>query len=221
MLQNVYGNIIVRNHVGLFLLLADNQKHCSSLLSSLLLSEGGSGSLLLLLLRDASLSLAGLGLLLEGLSLNGLSLSLVDGFNQDSLVLELVTLGSHVEEVIDMVIDLSLLAVLAKQSTKNSLSSDPQNLGGHTSLSGTSAFTRSHVTALSLGLEVQSNSGARVDGNGLLNDETILNQLSNRLSGVSKSNLAGLIRIQPDTALTALGHRSSKASLKLQRRLKG
>ena len=189
------------------------------LLGSLLLSDGSSDSLLSLVLDNASLSLTSLGLLLKGLSLDGLSLSLVDGLNQDSLVLELVTLGSHVEEVIDVVIDLSLLAVLAEQSTENSLSSDPQNLGGHTSLSGTSTLAGSHVATLSLGLKIQSNSGARVDGDGLLNDETILNQLSNRLSGVCDGDIAGLVRVQPDTALSALRNRSCEASLKLQRRL--
>lgn len=143
----------------------------------------------------------------------------MDGLNQDSLVLELVTLGSHVEKVIDVVIDLSLLTILAEQSTENSLSSDPQDLGGHTSLLGTSALAGAHVTTLSLGSEVQSNSGARVDGDGLLNDETILYQLANSLSGVSQSDIAGLIRVKPDAALTALRDGSCKTSLKLQRGL--
>jgi len=80
---------------------------------------------LLLLLGGSSLSLSGLGLVNQSLSLNGLSLSLVNGLDQNSLVLELVTLCSHVEEVVDVVIDLSLLAVLAKKATENSLSSDP------------------------------------------------------------------------------------------------
>ena len=189
-------------------------------LLSVLLGEGSSGSLLLSLLGNSGLSLSGLSLIFKSLSLDSLGLSLVDSLNKNSLVLELVTLGSHVEEMIDVIIDLALLAVLAEQSTKNSLSSDPQNLSGHTSLSGTSALARSHVTTLSLSLEVQSNSGTRVDGNGLLNDETILNQLSNSLSGVGKGDVAGLIRVQPDTALSALGNRSCKASLELQRRLR-
>ena len=205
-------------NLGTVLLLADNQKHCSSLLSSLLSNKSG-GLLLPLLLHDAGLSLSGLGLLLQRLGLDGLSLSLVDGLNQDSLVLELVTLGLHVEVVIDVVIDLALLTVLAEESTENSLSSDPQDLGGHTSLLGTSALTRSHVTTLSLGSEVQSNASSRVDGHGLLNDETVLNQLSDSSSGVSQSDLAGLIRVQPHATLSALGNGGRKASLKLQRRL--
>ncbi len=80
---------------------------------------------LLLLLGGSSLSLSGLGLVNQSLSLNGLSLSLVNGFDKNSLVLELVTLSSHVEEMVDVVINLSLLAVLAKKATENSLSSDP------------------------------------------------------------------------------------------------
>lgn len=175
--------------LGTVLLLADNQKHCSSLLSSLLSNEGGSLSLSLLL-GDTGLGLSGLGLVLKSLSLDGLGLSLVDSLDQDSLVLELVTLSLHVEEVVDVVVDLALLAILAEQSTKNSLSSNPENLGGHTSLLGTSALAWSVVTTLSLGLEVQSNSGSRVDSDGLLNDETILNQLSDRSSRVSQTDFA-------------------------------
>jgi len=87
---------------------------------------GLSGLLALLsLLSGASLGLTGLGLINQGLSLNGLGLTLVDGFDKNSLVLELITLGSHVEEVIDMVIDLSLFTILSEQSSENSLSSDP------------------------------------------------------------------------------------------------
>lgn len=186
---------------------------------SVLLGEGGSGSLLLLLLGDAGLVLSGLSLVLKSLGLDGLSLSLVDSLDQDSLVLELVSLGSHVEVVVDVIIDLTLLAVLAQESSENSLSSDPKDLSRHTSLSGTSALTGTSVTTLSFSEKVQSHSGPGVDSDGLLDDETVLNELANSLSGVSQSNLAGLIRIEPNSALTALGDRSRKTSLKLQRGL--
>ena len=137
---------------------------------------------LLLLLGGSGLSLSGLGLVNQSLSLNGLSLSLVNGLNKNSLILELVTLSSHVEEMVDVVIDLSLFAILAKESTENSLSSDPEDLGGHTSLSGTSALAWTSVSSLTLSFEVQSNSGARVDSDGLLDDQAILDELSDSLS---------------------------------------
>ena len=140
----------------------------------------------------------------------------MDGLNENSLVLVLVTLGAHIKEVVDVVVDLSLLAILAEESSQNSLSSDPQDLGGHTSLSGSSTLAGAGVSTLPLGQEVQSNSGSRVDSDGLLDDESILDKLANSLSGVSNSNLAGLVRVEPDTALSALGDRSGKASLELQ-----
>ncbi len=171
---------------------------------------------LLSLLSGAGLGLSGLGLLNQGLSLNGLGLSLVDSFDKNSLVLVLITLSSHVEEMIDMVIDLSLLTILAEQSSENSLSSDPHDLSWHTSLSGTSALTWTHMSTLTLGSEVQSNSGSGVDSDWLLDDEAVLDKLSDSLSGVSKSDFAGFVRIEPDTALTALRNGSSKTSLELQ-----
>jgi hypothetical protein len=55
-----------------------------------------------------------------------------------------------------------------------------------------------------------------VDSDWLLDDEAVLDELSDSLSGVSKSNFAGFVRIEPDTALTALRNGSSKTSLELQ-----
>lgn len=154
-------------------------------LASCSLLTSGSGfncSLLLLALSGSGLGLLGLGLINEDLSLNGLGLSLVDSFNQNSLVLELVTLRLHVEMTIDVVIDLSLLSVLAEKASKDSLSSDPHDLSGHTGLSGTSALSETRVSSLTLGFEIQSNSGTGVHSNGLLNDQTALDQLSDGLS---------------------------------------
>jgi hypothetical protein len=81
-----------------------------------------------------------------------------------------------------VVIDLSLLSILAEQSSENSLSSNPHDLSWHTSLSGTSALTWTHVSTLTLGSEVQSDTGSRVDSDWLLDDKAVLNKLSNSLS---------------------------------------
>lgn len=149
----------------------------------LLTSSSGLNCLLLLsLLGGSGLGLLGLGLVNQDLSLDGLSLSLVDSLNQNSLVLELVTLGLHVEVVINVVINLSLLSVLAEKTSENSLSSDPHDLGGHASLSGTSALTGSHMSTLALGFEVQSTASTGVHGHWLLDDQTTLDQLSDSLS---------------------------------------
>ena len=151
-------------------------------LLSVLLGEGSSGPLLLSLLGNSGLSLSGLSLIFKSLSLDSLGLSLVDSLNKNSLVLELITLRSHIEEMIDVVINLPLLSILAEQSSENSLSSNPHDLSWHTSLSGTSALTWTHVSTLTLGSEVQSDTGSRVDSDWLLDDKAVLNKLSNSLS---------------------------------------
>jgi len=91
------------------------------------------------------LSLSGFGVLGSSsfslfsqlISLNLLALLLVDGFNQDSLVLELVTLAGHIEEMIQMLIDFLGFSVFSEESSENSLSSDPENLLWHSCFLGT------------------------------------------------------------------------------------
>lgn len=50
-----------------------------------------------------------------------------------------------------MVIDFALLAVFAEQSSENTLSSHPEDLGWETGLCGTLSFTDTSVSSLSLG----------------------------------------------------------------------
>ena len=54
----------------------------------------------------AGASLAGVGLLGEGLLLGLLGLHAVDLLDEDALVLEVVALGEHVEGVVDVLVDL-------------------------------------------------------------------------------------------------------------------
>ena len=76
-----------------------------------------------------------------------LLLHLVDGLDQHRLVLELVTLGSQVEVVIDVLGNFLGLSVLLQKSSEDSLSSHPQNLGWHSSVSGTSSLTKTGMSA--------------------------------------------------------------------------
>ena len=55
--------------------------------------------------------------------------------------LEHVTLALEVELVVQMVINLLLLAVLAEETTENARSADPDDLGGHTGVGRTLALT--------------------------------------------------------------------------------
>jgi len=99
---------------------------------------------------------SGLLLFSQLVSLNLLSLLLVDGFNQDSLVLELVTLAGHVEEMIEMLIDFLGSSVFSQKSSEDSLSSDPEDLLWHSCFLGTLSLTGSGVSSLALGFMVST-----------------------------------------------------------------
>src|SRR5688500_1257711 len=72
----------------------------------------------------------------------------------------------------------SMITILAKKATENSHATNPQNLRRHTSITSTSTLTSTSVTTLALGRQVLANTSSRVDGGRLLQNETILDQLS-------------------------------------------
>jgi len=148
------------------------------------------------------------------ISLNLFSLHSVDSFDQDSLVLVLVTLGGKVEVVVDMLVDFLLGSILSEESSEDSLSSDPENLLGGSGFLGTSSFTGTSVSAFSLGEIVGSCSCSRVDSDVSSDDETILDELSDAHSGVGKGDFVGFIGIEPESLLSALQHGSGKSLLK-------
>jgi len=145
-------------------------------------SHGDLLSVVSLVLLDGSLDLSGLSLLSELLLSDLLLLHLVDGLDEDGLVLELVTLGGQVEVMVDVLGDLLGFSILSQESSKDSLSSHPEDLGGHSSVSGSLSLSHSVVSALSLGLvdSLASGSGVHVDGS--LHDKSILVQLPDVLS---------------------------------------
>lgn len=71
---------------------------------------------------------------------------LVNSFNQDRLVLEKVTFWCEIEMVIDILGDLLGFSILSKESSKNSLSSHPNNFNWHSCVSCTLSFTSSCVS---------------------------------------------------------------------------
>ncbi len=111
-----------------------------------LLGVGLLGSHLLTL--GKGLRLLGLVLLGNGLGLGGLSLLAVNVLDQNTLVLALVTLARDVEKVVDVLVDLLRLTVLAEETTENALAAHPQQLGGHTGLTGTASLTGTGVATL-------------------------------------------------------------------------
>merc|ERR1719162_1759486 len=104
--------------------------------------------------------LAGLSLLFQCLGLCLLSLGLVDGLHEHALVLVLVTLGFHIEFVVDVLVDLLLLTVLAQQPAKNTQATHPKHLCGHPCLAAAAALSCTIVATLALGIEVLADAGA-------------------------------------------------------------
>ena len=172
-------------------------------------------SLSVLLLSEFLVLLSSSFLLFSQLiSLNLFSLHSVDSFNQDSLVLVLVTFGGEVEVVIYMLVNFLLGSVLSEESSQDSLSSDPENLLGSSGFLGTLSLTGTSVSAFSLSKIVGSCSSSRVDGDVSSDDETILDELSDAHSGVGKGDFVRFIRVEPESLLTALQNGSGESLLK-------
>lgn len=166
-----------------------------------------------LLLTDGVLGTTSLTLGLDLSNTDLLSLELVDSLNQVVLVLELVTLGTEVELVVDVLVDLLGVTVSLEETSQNTGSSDGEDLGWHTGITGTLLVTGTLMTALSLLGLVALNTGTGVHGNLSSHDETVFVHLSDVLTGVGKLDLVALIWIHPDALLTTSENLSSKSSL--------
>jgi hypothetical protein len=142
----------------------------------------------------------------------------VNGLDQDSLVLELVTLGAKVELMVDVLGDLLGVAVLSEEASEDSLSAHPQDLLGHTGVLGTLSLTVAAVTALALGLVEGLDARAGVHVHLALHDQTVLEQLANVLSGVGEGDLGDFIGIDPNTLDTDLQHGGCESLLESQGR---
>merc|ERR1719265_1571196 len=99
-----------------------------------------------------SLDLSSFSLFFELLFSDLLLFHLVDGLNQHILVLEQVTIGCEIEMMVNILADLFGLSILSQESSENSLSSHPENLGWHSCVGGTLSLTVASVSSLSLGL---------------------------------------------------------------------
>lgn len=83
----------------------------------------------------------------------------------------------------------------------------------HTSVRSTLPLTETTVSANSAGGGQLSGTGTRVHGDGLANDEAILNELADGLAGVGIGNLADLVGVEPDLALSAADNGCREALL--------
>jgi len=114
-------------------------------------THGNLLSVVSLFLLGSSLDTSGFLLLGKLVLSDLLLLHLVDGFNKNELVLIKVTLSMQVEEMVDILSDLLGFSVLLEKSSKDSLSSHPEDLRGHSCVFGTSSLTMSLMSSLSFG----------------------------------------------------------------------
>jgi len=148
----------------------------------------------------------GFGLVGQLLGAESLSLLLVDELHQNALVLEHVTLALDVELVVEMAIDLLVLSVLLQETTQDAHPPHPQLLDGHAGVGGTLALSGARVTALATREGVLARASARVDGLGLLDDQTVLDQTTDVLAGIGVGDLRDFIGIHPDLVPAAFQH---------------
>ena len=194
--------------MSFFLLLGNlllNRLLDNLLFDGLLLSLGLEGSSLVGNSLGVHLGVAG-----------SLGLGLVDGLHENSLVLVHVTLGLEVEGAVQVLVDLFLLAVLAEETTEHAQTADPEELAGHTSLAGTLAGARAHVTAFALGLVHLADTGHGVHADGLGDDETVLDELADVAAGVCKGDLADLAGVEPHSLLADAEDAGCESLLELE-----
>lgn len=65
----------------------------------------------------------------------------MDLLDENALVLELVTLGEHVEGVVDVLVDLLGVAHLLEQTAEDADAAHPEDLLGETGVGGTTTLT--------------------------------------------------------------------------------
>lgn len=70
----------------------------------------------------------------------------MNGFEKDTLVLELVTLGEHVQRVVNVLVNLLGITHLSKETTKDAGAAHPENLFGQTGVGGTTTLTNTYGT---------------------------------------------------------------------------
>jgi large subunit ribosomal protein L19e len=173
----------------------------------------GLNALLSSLTESLVLGTLSIHLLLEQTLTLSLSLGLLDVFNQTTLVLEGVTLGEVVQLVVEVLVDLAGGTVADEETTEDTHAAHPEEGAGHTGLLGTLALTQTAVTADPAGLGELTGAGARVHGNGLADDEAILDELADGLAGVGVGDFAHLIGVEPNLALAAADHGGREALL--------
>merc|ERR1719461_1832470 len=97
------------------------------------------------------------------------------------------------EVVVQVPVDLLGLTVATEQTPQHSHPLHPQGLLGASGVLGPLALSVSGVTALPPGFGGLTDTGSGVDGGGLLDGETVLDQLAHILPGVGVADLGDLV----------------------------
>ena len=166
-------------------------KLCSLAVDSLFLALGVLGS-------------TGVTLGIDVLITDLLSLEFVNGLHKNVFVLELVTLGTEVQLVVDVLVDLLAVSVLLEESTEDTGSAHGEDLHGHTGLVGTLSVTSTLMTTLALFGLMSLYARARVHADLTSHDKTILEKFSDVFTRVGQGNFGGFVWINPNSLATAL-----------------
>lgn len=154
-----------------------------------------------------------LGLISNELRASLLGLGLVDVLHQDALVLENIALDLQVERVVHVLVNLASLAVLAKHPTKHTHASHPDDRRRHASLPCTATLARTAVTSFTLCFGHQTDTVARMHLLRLLDDQAILDELSDGLARVGVADFGSLVGVEPNLALASLEDASRETTL--------
>jgi hypothetical protein len=87
---------------------------------------------------------------------------------------------------------------------------------GHTGVLGTLPLTETSVSADPSGSGQLSGAGTRVHGDGLADNEAILDELADGLAGVGVGDFADLVGVEPDLALSAADNGRREALLRAE-----
>jgi hypothetical protein len=86
----------------------------------------------------------------------------------------------------------------------------------HTGVRGTLPLTEPTVSANSSGSSQGASAGTRVHGNGLADNEAIVDELADGLAGVGVGDFVYFVRVEPDLALSAADNGRRKALLRAE-----
>lgn len=119
----------------------------------------------------------------------------MDEFHKNSLILEDIALCFQVKVVIEMSINLLVLAILLQEPPEDSHAPNPQHFDRHSGVCRSLPFAGTGVSALTPGLSILADAGARVDGHWFADNETVFNEFTDVLSRVGVRDLIGLVRV--------------------------